>query len=166
MVNLDKLTTVKKNYSKAGQTCDLRYSQSQEKFFLKDETFRTLGMGNKGFTFHYDPDSKDCFLSVRPHDDAVMFKGREDHESKSNGFASSEFKSHLEDFGWIPEDEEHDLLMNMEKAGEVDGIPFYKLVNVTNESETSTETTSETGSDQDVQNTSQEQEAQAPAFGR
>lgn len=151
MHNLSKLVPITTNYSRGPQSCDLRYNRTEKgnsKFSVSELTMQKLGLHTKGFQLHINPDDQELYLSTHPHDseDCVMFRKRSDSSAKSSTFSSQKFESYLTAYGLIPETGEVELDLNMESAGEVDGVSYYLLVPV---GEASTEEAEEDRHNQD-----------------
>lgn len=127
-VSLDKLTTVTKNFSKTGQVCDIRYSQSQEKFFVNDELYTRLDLNNNGFVLHYDAEAGKMYLSIHPNEDAVMYTGHPKSDTKSKNFQSSEFQKYLKIFDWLSQDQDEDLEMDLVAVETDSDLDLFQLV--------------------------------------
>lgn len=122
MVDIDKLTPVTKNYTKARQVGDIRFSPTQEKFFVSDDAFSRHGLSKNGFMLHYNHETGDLFVSLHPNDEAIMYTG------EGQQFQSSEFIKYLYLFDWVQEEQEDDLEMDMNFVKETDdGVKYYQL---------------------------------------
>lgn len=117
---LDNLTTINTNSGrKGGQLFDLHLDGENNQFTVSKAFYATNDMNNHGFIAHYNPDNGQVYLSVRPNEEAVSYKGKEGFE-KGESFRSTTMSDLMERV---------DLSGNLSltEVGSKDGFTYYRV---------------------------------------
>jgi len=120
MNELDNLTTINSNSGrKAGQAFDLFVDTESNEFTVSKAFYATNDMNNHGFVAHYNPDNRTVYLSVRPNEEAVSYRGKEGFE-KGESFRSTTMSDLMNRVGLEGN-------LRLTEVGTKEGYTFYRV---------------------------------------
>jgi hypothetical protein len=147
MNELDNLSPITKNSTRGtSNNFDIHHDVENNKFTVSDALFAQLNLENNGFTAYLG--NKKAFLTAVPNDEAVSYRGREGYD-KGRAFTSSEMSRGFEMLELTGD-------LQLTKAGEREGVTYYrveKIEDVIEQTEEASEEEFVASEEQDVEET-------------